>query len=101
MQKWLRRIRGAVGMGLTWGAVGGLMLSLFPAALVPVALVWGFFVIANSAQFSVLVTESVPPVVRVIGWALAFPMLALGPMAGIWSIRALSNARRTPGNRAS
>ena len=121
MQKWLRRIRGAVGMGLTWGAVGGLMLSLFPAALVPVALVWGSFVIADSAQFSVLVTESVPahavgtaltvqtslgfllttftiqavpPVVRAVGWALAFPMLALGPMAGIWSIQRLVAARR-------
>ncbi len=101
MQKWLRRIRGAVGMGLTWGTVGGLVLSLFPAALVPVALVWGFFVIADSAQFSVLVTESVPPVVPTVWWALAFPMLALGPMAGIWSIRALRKVRQTSGSLAS
>ena len=89
--------------------------------LVPVALAWGFFVIADSAQFSVLVTESVPahavgtaltvqtslgfllttfsiqavpPVVRAVGWSFAFPILALGPMLGIWSIRALVGARR-------
>lgn len=89
--------------------------------LVPVALVWGFFVIADSAQFSVLVTESVPahavgtaltvqtslgflltsftiqavlPVERAVGWALAFPMLALGPALGIWSIQRLLVARQ-------
>lgn len=87
--------------------------------LAPIALVWGFFVIADSAQFSVLVTESVPPhavgtaltlqtsigfllttvtiqlvppVVAVVGWRWAFPMLALGPAAGIWSIRRLTAA---------
>ena len=36
--------------------------------LVPVALAWGFFVIADSAQFSVLVTESVPA--HAVGTAL-------------------------------
>ena len=82
----------------------------------PVALAWGFFVIADSAQFSVLITESVPPhavgtalmlqtstgfllttssiqlippVVRLIGWGWAFPLLALGPIAGIAAIRRL------------
>jgi len=85
--------------------------------LAPVALVWGFFVIADSAQFSVLVTESVPPhavgtaltvqtslgfllttlsiqavppLVARVGWAWAFPMLALGPAFGIWSIGRLA-----------
>jgi len=104
---------GALLIGLTFGR------SLW--LLVPVALAWGFFVIADSAQFSVLVTESVPahavgtaltvqtslgfllttitiqavpPVVRAVGWSLAFPMLALGPMVGIWSIRRLGAVRR-------
>jgi sugar phosphate permease len=81
-----------------------------------VALRWGFFVIADSAQFSVLVTESVPPdavgtaltlqtslgfllttitiqlvppLVAWLGWAWAFPILALGPALGIASIRRL------------
>jgi sugar phosphate permease len=84
---------------------------------VPVALVWGFFVIADSAQFSVLVTESVPPhavgtaltvqtslgflltmvtiqgiphMAQLVSWRWAFAVLALGPMAGIWSIRRLA-----------
>jgi MFS family permease len=89
--------------------------------LAPLALAWGFFVIADSAQFSVLVTESVPPhavgtaltvqtslgfllttitiqlvppLVARVGWRWAFPLLALGPLLGIWSIRRLVRLRR-------
>lgn len=85
--------------------------------LAPVALVWGFFIIADSAQFSVLVTESVPPhavgtaltlqislgflltigtiqvippLVRIAGWPWAFVLLAVGPLLGILSIRRLN-----------
>jgi len=88
--------------------------------LVPIALAWGFFVIADSAQFSVLVTESVPahavgtaltvqtsigflltmvsiqlvpPVQHIVGWRWAFVMLALGPVVGIAAIRRLSQLR--------
>jgi MFS family permease len=84
--------------------------------LAPIALAWGFFVVADSAQFSVMVTESVPPhavgtalmvqtclgfllttitiqlippVVDAVGWAWAFPILAAGPAAGIAAIRRL------------
>jgi MFS family permease len=100
----------ALLVGLTFGH--SLLL------LAPMALAWGFFVIADSAQFSVLVTESVPPhavgtaltvqtslgfllttvsiqavppVVARVGWAWAFPMLAVGPVLGIWSIRRLAS----------
>jgi sugar phosphate permease len=79
--------------------------------------VWGFFVIADSAQFSVLVTESVPPhavgtaltlqtslgflltaatiqlvppVAAAAGWRWAFTALAVGPALGVWSIRRLT-----------
>jgi MFS family permease len=106
----------ALLIGLTFGR------SLW--LLVPVALVWGFFVIADSAQFSVLVTESVPPhavgtaltvqtslgflltmvsiqlvppLAQQVGWRWAFTALALGPVLGIASIRrlvALDRARR-------
>ena len=109
----------ALLIGLTFGR------SLW--LLVPVALVWGFFVIADSAQFSVLVTESVPPhavgtaltlqtsigfllttasiqlvppLVARLGWAWAFPVLAVGPALGIWSIRRLTTAP-APRTRAS
>jgi MFS family permease len=103
----------AMLIGLTFGR------SLW--LLVPVALLWGFFVIADSAQFSVLVTESVPPhsvgtaltvqtslgflltmvsiqlvppVAQAIGWRWAFVMLALGPVFGIASIRRLVDFTR-------
>ncbi len=86
--------------------------------LAPLALVWGFFIIADSAQFSVLVTESVPahavgtaltlqvslgfllttvtiqvipPLVRTLGWPWAFTLLAVGPALGIVAIRRLDS----------
>jgi MFS family permease len=92
--------------------------------LAPIALAWGFFVIADSAQFSVLVTESVaphavgtalmvqtsvgfllttitiqlvPPVVGQVGWRWAFPLLAVGPAAGIAAIRRLLTLKGHPG----
>ncbi len=85
-------------------------------ALAAFTWVWGFFVVADSAQFSALVTEvapshavgtaltlqtslgflltmvtiqGVPAVVDAAGWAWAFPALALGPAVGIWSVGAL------------
>ena len=94
----------------------GLLFGRSPLALAPVALAWGFFVIADSAQFSVLATESVPayavgtaltvqvclgfllttltiqavpPVVSWLGWQWAFVMLAIGPAGGIAAIRRL------------
>jgi MFS family permease len=93
--------------------------------LAPLALGWGFFVIADSAQFSVLVTESVPshavgtalmlqtsmgfllttltiqlvpPVVEVVGWQWAFPLLAVGPAAGIAAIRRLLTLKALQGS---
>jgi sugar phosphate permease len=87
--------------------------------MAPLALAWGFFVIADSAQFSVLVTEQVPthavgtaltmqvsmgfllttitiqiipPLVNAVGWQWAFPILAIGPVFGIASIRRLGRA---------
>jgi MFS family permease len=83
---------------------------------------WGFFVIADSAQFSALVTESVPPhavgtaltvqtsvgflltmvsiqlippLVALIGWKWVFPVLALGPVLGIAAIQRLVRFRRS------
>ena len=88
--------------------------------LAPLALVWGFFVVADSAQFSALVTESVPPhavgtaltiqtsigflltmlpmqivpaLARQNGWRWSFAILSLGPLAGIWAVRRLLRSR--------
>jgi MFS family permease len=94
-----------------------------------VAWIWGFFVIADSAQFSALVTESVPlhtvgtaltvqtalgfllttvsiqlvpPLAQRSGWRWAFPLLAVGPALGIASIRRLAApARRAAAPRAA
>jgi MFS family permease len=102
----------ALLIGLTFGGPTWLVVL--------VALLWGFFVIADSAQFSVLVTESVPPhavgtaltvqtslgflltmvsiqlvpvLVQAVGWRWAFAFLSLGPAAGIAAIRRLVTRR--------
>ena len=107
-------VSGLCSLGI--GAAFGRSLWL----LAPIALVWGFFVIADSAQFSVMITESVPahavgtaltlqtslgflltagviqlvPLLEArVGWPWAFTMLALGPVVGIASIKALTDKR--------
>jgi MFS family permease len=79
--------------------------------------VWGFLVVADSAQFSALVTEVAPPhavgtaltiqvsvgfaltgltiqgvafAADAVGWRWAFPLLVLGPALGIAAIRPLT-----------
>lgn len=107
----------ALLIGFTFGSSWWLLAA--------VALAWGFFVIADSAQFSVLVTESVPPhsvgtalmvqtslgfllttltiqlvppVVELVGWRWAFPLLAVGPAAGIAAVRRLLTLKARQGS---
>ncbi|HEX6309285.1 MAG TPA: MFS transporter [Longimicrobiales bacterium] len=88
--------------------------------LVAIALVWGFAIVADSAQFSALVTEVAPAhavgtaltlqtslgflltafsiwacaeVSESLGWGPAFSMLALGPVFGIRQMMRLRRAR--------
>ncbi len=109
-------------------ALSGACALLIPFAfghslllLTPLAWAWGFFVIADSAQFSALVTEAVPPhavgtaltvqtslgflltmvsiqlippLVSVVGWRWVFPVLAVGPAFGIAAIRRLVRFKR-------
>ena len=104
----------SLAVGLFYGA------SLW--ILGPVVLLWGFFVVADSAQFSAMVTELSPPhavgtaltlqtslgflltmvtiqmipaLVELAGWRLAFPVLALGPAVGIAAIRRLRHGERS------
>ena len=87
--------------------------------LVGLTWVWGFFVVADSAQFSALVTEvapqdsvgtalmlqtslgflvtmgtiqAVPAIVGALGWQWAFAFLAAGPVCGICSILLLERS---------
>jgi MFS family permease len=90
------------------------------AALVPLLVVWGISVVADSAQFSTAVSELAPPdyvgtaltlqtslgflltgatiyflpaVAQAIGWRWSMSVLALGPALGVWAMLAL---RRRP-----
>jgi hypothetical protein len=89
--------------------------------LTPIACLWGITVIADSAQFSTLVTRSVPqhavgtaltlqtslgflltiatihmipPLVEIIGWQWSFAALSIGPALGIAAIGRLLSSRR-------
>src|SRR5215216_6335090 len=62
--------------------------------LVPIALAWGFFVVADSAQFSVLVTESVPP--HAVGTALTV-QTSLGFLLTMISIQLMPPMARVVG----
>ena len=110
-----------------------LLVGLFyggnPIWLVLICLVWGFAVIADSAQFSACVSELsereyigtalalqtslgfllttitirlIPSLEQWLGWQWAFAFLAIGPAVGIWAMSALRRlpaARRLAGGR--
>jgi MFS family permease len=99
----------------------GFFFGHSPWVVAAVAWIWGFFVVADSAQFSALVTEVaprhavgtaltmqtslgflltgvtiqiVPLLEESLGWPWTFPTLALGPAAGIAAIQRLARSRR-------
>jgi MFS family permease len=113
----------------TCALVAGLFFSM-PGLLTALCLVWGFAVVADSAQFSAAVSEltdpryvgtaltvqtslgflltlvtlrAVPPLVDALGWAATFPLLAVGPAVGLWSMLRLRGlpeaAEMASGNR--
>ncbi len=102
----------SLGVGLLFGGPFWILAG--------VTWVWGFFVVADSAQFSAVVTEvapreavgtaltlqtslgflltmitiqGIPLVVEAVGWRWAFPVLALGPAAGIVAMTRLARIR--------
>ncbi|MFL5479749.1 MAG: MFS transporter [Gemmatimonadaceae bacterium] len=108
--------------------LSGVLFGGPPWVLGALAMTWGFFVIADSAQFSTLVTESVPAhtvgtaltiqtslgflltmlpmqlvplIAERVGWRWAFAVLVVGPLAGIAAIRRFAAVRRAPVRAAS
>lgn len=119
-----RLVMGALAVSGGCALVVGFAFGKSFWLLVPIAAVWGMSVIADSAQFSALVTELAPPhavgtaltlqtslgfllttvtiqmvphMVGWVGWQWAFPALALGPLAGIAAIGRLARLRRLQG----
>ena len=97
-----------------------LLFGLHPVVVIPVFAIWGFSVVADSAQFSAMVTETadddyrgtaltlqtavgflltlvtirgVPLIADAVGWRWAFPWLAIGPALGI---AAMVRLKRSP-----
>jgi len=107
----------------------GVVFGSPPVILVPFVLLWGFVIVADSAQFSAAVSELaeesyvgtaltlqtaigfllttvsiqlVPVVAGVVGWRWAFAPLAVGPAVGTLSmlrLRGLPDAARLAGGR--
>ena len=111
------------GLSLIVSGVCALVAGAFfgrPAIATVLCLVWGFAVVADSAQFSAAVSELaerpyvgtaltlqtclgflltivsirlVPSLVEGLGWRGVFPILAVGPAVGLWC---LARLRRRP-----
>jgi MFS family permease len=104
----------------TCAVLVGFLFGAPPALLTTICLIWGFTVVADSAQFSAAISELcqkeyigtaltiqtslgflltvitiriIPSLVTRFGWQSAFPMLALGPAVGIWAMYSL---RKSP-----
>jgi MFS family permease len=109
----------------------GLLFGQAPTALLLVCLVWGFAIVADSAQFSASITELsdpayigtaltlqtsmgflltmasirlIPILVDWVSWRWAFAFLAIGPFLGalaIWRLKQLPAAEKIGGERRS
>ena len=129
--RWGRTTLTMLAMALS-GSCALLIGFLFggePVLLVVVCLVWGFAIVADSAQFSASVAELadrslvgtmltiqtsmgfmltlltihlVPPLVAEFGWSYAFAFLAIGPYVGVlamWRLRRHPDAAKLAGGR--
>jgi MFS family permease len=106
--------------GLCSLAIGG-FFGGSPVTLVVLSLIWGFAVVADSAQFSASVSELaqreytgtaltlqtslgflltlitirlIPILERLADWEWAFSILAFGPLVGIWAMVRLSQYQK-------
>ena len=124
---WVSRRTGEKAVALASLAASGTFCALSPllfglpaGVLVPLLLVWGFFVVSDSPQFSALATRTCPPeytgtaltiqngvgfavtvvsipfiawVSKHVGWRWAFSFLTIGPLVGAWSLARLRIGR--------
>jgi len=120
---------GAMAVSGTCAALTPVVFGMAPWVVVPVMLVWGLTVIADSAQFSTMVTETaedavrgtaltlqtavgflltlvtirwVPAIAESVSWRWAFPVLAVGPALGVLAMVRLArspHARLLAGGR--
>jgi MFS family permease len=109
--------------------IAGLLFGGNPLYLTLLCLVWGFAIVADSAQFSAAISELcrteytgtaltlqtslgflltlvtirlIPTIEGYVGWNWAFAFLAIGPAIGIWAmyrLRQLPEARQLAGGK--
>jgi MFS family permease len=117
---WSMAVSGACALVMGWLLRAPLWIVL------PLGLIWGFAIVADSAQFSAIVTEVAPRhavgtaltlqisagflltafsiwlavgVSARFGWGPAFSMLGAGPALGIWAMVILKRTRNGTGPR--
>ncbi len=112
--------RGSLLISGACSLVVGFFYGGNPVGVALICLIWGFAVVADSAQFSASISELcqseytgtalalqtslgflltivtirlIPSLETLVGWQWAFAFLAIGPAVGIW---AMSRLRRSP-----
>ena len=106
----------SMGISGSCALLAGLLFQAPPWLMIPLLLLWGLSIIADSAQFSAAITELSPPqwtgtlltlqtalgfaltaiMVQLLplwidqaGWSWAFAPLAIGPFIGVWAMARL------------
>ncbi|MDS0474834.1 MFS transporter [Natrinema sp. 1APR25-10V2] len=129
--RWGRSLVTSVSMGISGTAclLAGIVFGSSLVIIVPFVLVWGFFIVADSAQFSAAVSELadesyvgsaltlqtaigflitiasiqlIPIAQNMVGWRWAFIPLVIGPLVGTSAmlwLRSLPEANRLAGGR--
>ncbi|WP_254533295.1 MFS transporter [Natrinema gelatinilyticum] len=129
--RWGRSLVTSVSMGVSGTAclLAGIVFGSSLVIIVPFVLLWGFFIVADSAQFSAAVSELaddsyvgsaltlqtaigflitiasiqlIPMVQNMVGWRWTFIPLVVGPLVGTGAmlrLRSLPEADRLAGGR--
>ncbi len=129
--RWGRSLVTSVSMGVSGTAclLAGIVFGSSLLILVPFVLVWGFFIVADSAQFSAAVSELaedsyvgsaltlqtaigflitigsiqlIPVVQNAVGWQWAFAPLVVGPFVGtaaMLTLKGLPESAQLAGGR--